>query len=148
MTDNGSHPFEQPDTRTPSERQAEESTLGQLIGDVSRDFSTLMRQEVALAKAELEQSAKRAGKGAGMFGAAGLAGYMTLLFLSIALWWGLGYLVGNAWSAVIVAVIWAIIAAILAMTGKKEIDEIKGLPKTEETLKKIPDAVKRNEENR
>ncbi|RNE58560.1 phage holin family protein [Cryobacterium tepidiphilum] len=148
MTDSGAHPFERPDDRTPSERQAEESSLGELIGEVSRDFSTLMRQEVALAKAELTQSAKRAGKGAGLFGGAGIAGHMTLLFLSIALWWGLGYLMGNAWSAVIVAVIWAIIAAILAMTGKKEMDEIKGMPKTEETLKKIPDAVKRNEENR
>ena len=57
---------------------------------MSRDVSTLMRQEVELAKAELTQSAKRAGKGAGMYGGAGVAGWFTLLFLSVALWWASG----------------------------------------------------------
>jgi hypothetical protein len=55
--------------------------------------------------------------------------------------------VGNAWSALIVAVIWAILALILAMTGKKEIDQIRGMPKTVDSVKKIPEALKRNEEN-
>ena len=57
-----------------------------------------MRQEVELAKAELRESATRAGKGAGMFGGAGLAGYFVLLFLSIAVWWGLGDHLGRGWS--------------------------------------------------
>lgn len=123
-------------------------SLGQLLGEVSKDISTLFRQEVELAKAELSQSAKKAGKGAGMFGGAGVAGLMALLFLSIALWWGLGLLIGNTWSAIIVAVIWGIAAAILAMRGKKEIDEIQGAPKTAETLKKVPEAFKTSEDQR
>src|SRR5918998_4386352 len=101
--------------RTESEERAATTSLGDLLAEVSRDVSTLMRQEVALAKAELRQSATNAGKGAGMFAGAAVAGYLTILFLSIALWWALGYLIGNAWSAVVVAVIWGIVAAILAL---------------------------------
>ncbi|MCU1408845.1 MAG: hypothetical protein JWM23_925 [Microbacteriaceae bacterium] len=135
------------DSRSESERRAASESLGNLFGEVSRDLSTLMRQELELAKAELTQSATRAGKGVGMFGGAAIAAIMTLVFLSVTLWWALGYLVGNAWSALIVAVIWAIIALILAMTGKKEIDQIRGMPKTVDSVKKIPEALKRNEEN-
>ncbi|PWC05995.1 phage holin family protein [Mycetocola zhujimingii] len=123
-------------------------SLGQLLGEVSKDISTLFRQEVELAKAELSDSAKKAGKGAGMFGGAGVAGFLALMFLSIALWWGLGYLMGNVWSALIVAVIWGIVAAVLAMRGKKEVEEIQGAPKTAETLKKVPDAFKTSEDQR
>jgi hypothetical protein len=136
------------DIPTPSERQAETTSLGDLLAEVSRDISTLMRQEVELAKAEIRQSAVRAGRGAGMYGGAAIAGWLAVLFLSIALWWGLGYLVGNAWSAVIVAVLWAIVAVVLALVGKKEFDEVRGMPDTVETVKKIPDTLKRNEENR
>jgi hypothetical protein len=137
-----------PDVPTPSEQQAATTSFGDLIAEVSRDISTLMRQEVELAKAELKQTAKQTGKGAGLFGGAGVAGFFALLFLSIALWWALGYLMGNAWSAVIVAVVWGIVAAVLYFTGKKEFDEVEGMPQTVDTVKQIPDALKRNEENR
>jgi Flp pilus assembly protein TadB len=134
--------------RTESEERAATTSLGDLLAEVTRDISTLMRQEVELAKAELRQSATKAGKGAGLFAGAGVAGHMTLLFLTIALWWALGYLVGNAWSALIVAVLWGIVAAVLALRGKKEMEAIRGIPDTVDTLKEIPDALKRNEENR
>jgi hypothetical protein len=78
-------------------------SIGELLSEVSQDISTLMRQEVELAKAEFKQSATRAGKGAGMFAGAGLAGHMVLLFGSIALWWALGDSMGHGWSALVVA---------------------------------------------
>lgn len=134
--------------RTESEERAATTSLGDLLAEVTRDVSTLMRQEVELAKAELRQSATKAGKGAGLFAGAAVAGHMTLLFLTIALWWALGYLVGNAWSALIVAVIWGIVAAVLALRGKKEMEAVKGMPETVDSLKEIPDTLKRNEENR
>jgi len=137
-----------PDDRSPSERQAAENSVGELLAEVSRDISTLMRQEVDLAKAELKESASKAGKGAGLFGGAGVAGIMALAFLSVAVWWALGYLIGNAWSAVVVAVVWGVAALILALVGKREIETISGLPETVETLKEIPDTLRRNEENR
>ncbi|MFF1574187.1 phage holin family protein [Leifsonia sp. NPDC058292] len=136
------------DIPTPSERKAESTSLGELLSEVSRDISTLMRQELELAKAELRETASRAGKGAGLMGGAGYSGLMAVFFLSVALWWALGYLVGNAWSAVIVAVIWAIVALILFLIGRKNIKSIKGAPQTVDTIKEIPDTLKRNGENR
>ncbi|WP_024818954.1 phage holin family protein [Arthrobacter sp. 31Y] len=131
---------------TEAHMKAETLPLGELLGDLTRDVSTLMRQEVELAKAELKESATKAGKGAGMLGGAAYAGHITVLFLSIALWWALGQLVGPGWSAVIVAVIWGIIAAVLATLGRKELNTIKGMPRTAETVKEIPPALKPNTE--
>ncbi|POH68277.1 hypothetical protein C3B61_04685 [Cryobacterium zongtaii] len=136
------------DMPTPSERKAEETSLGDLLSEVTRDVSTLMRQEVELAKAELRQSATRAGKGAGLLGGAGYAAHLTVLFLSFAAWWGLGHVIDIAWAAVIVAVAWGIVAAVLYSRGRKEMKTITGAPKTVDSLKQIPDALKRNEENR
>ena len=121
-------------------------SLGERLGDVTRDLSLLMRQEVALAKAELTQSASNAGKGIGMLVGAALAGFFLLLFLSTSLWWALGNLVGRGWSALIVAAIWGIIAAILASVGRAELKRIRGVPDTTDSLGKIPNALKGHEE--
>ncbi|QOT20174.1 phage holin family protein [Paenarthrobacter sp. YJN-D] len=131
---------------TAAHEKAENLPLGELLGDLTRDVSTLMRQEVELAKVELKESATKAGKGAGLLGGAAYAGHITMLFLSIALWWALGQLVGLGWSAVIVAVIWGIVAAVLAVKGRKELNTIKGMPRTAETVKEIPPALKPNTE--
>jgi Na+/melibiose symporter-like transporter len=136
------------DEKTPSEQKAERTSLGDLFGEVTRDVSTLMRQEIELAKAELTQSAKKAGKGAGLLGGAGYAALMAVLFLSIALWWGLGHLIDNGWSAVVVAAIWGVIALVMYLVGRKELKEVQGAPRTVDSLKKVPETLKRNEENR
>lgn len=118
-----------------------------MLANVSRDISTLMRQEVELAKAEAKQSATKAGKGAGMFGGAGVAALLMLIFLSLALMWLLGdglLHLGLGWGAFIVGLIWALVAAILAVRGKKEISAV-GMPKTADTAKRIPDALMGNE---
>ena len=133
---------------TPSEVEAANTSLGDLLGEVTRDLSTLIRQEIALAKAELKESAGKAAKGAGTLGGAAYAAGMTVLFLSIALWWALGTLIGNGWSGVIVAVLWAVIGLILYVIGRNQLKEIEGAPQTVETLKEIPETLKRNEENR
>ncbi|MDQ0675541.1 hypothetical protein QFZ36_003102 [Pseudarthrobacter siccitolerans] len=128
--------------------KADNASLGELLGDVTRDLSTLMRQEVELAKAELKQSATKAGKGGGMLAGAGVAGHFVLVFLSLALMFALGALMPLGWAAVIVAVIWAIIAAILASMGRKELKQIQGMPQTGETLSEIPPTLKPGEVNR
>ena len=129
-------PVTSPDTRP---------SVGELFSDVAADLSTLMRQEVELAKAELQQSAKRAGKGAGMLAGAGVSGHMFLIFGSVAVWWGLGEVTGHGWSALIVAAIWLVIAAVLGLLGRREISAVSGVPQTAQTVKQIPAAVRGNE---
>ena len=123
----------------------EGTSVGQLIGEVTKDLSTLMRQELELAKVEMKAEAKKAGQGAGMFGAAGFAGYMVLMFLSIALWWALSHLVGHSWSALIVAVLWGVIGAVAFVMGKKKFQQVNPKPeRTVETLQQVPSALKPN----
>jgi hypothetical protein len=130
----------------------DERSVGDLFGEVSRDVSTLIRQEVELAKAEVQDSARRAGKGAGMLGGAAWAANFLLLFLSLALWWALGAMIGEGddvpalgWSALIVAAVWAIVALVLALVGKKSLESVAGIPQTADTVKKIPNALKGHE---
>ena len=120
-------------------------SIGELLSNISTDISTLMRQEVELAKAELRQSATRAGKGAGMLGGATVFAHLALVFLAIAGWWSLGDSIGHGWSALIVMAVLAVIAAVLAIVGRSQLKAVTGLPKTTATVKKIPDAVKGNE---
>jgi hypothetical protein len=120
-------------------------SVGDLFSDVAADLSTLMRQEVQLAKAELRQSATRGGKGAGLLAGAGVSSHMVALFVSVAAWWSIGDATGHGWSALIVAAIWLIIAALLGLTGRRELRAVAGIPQTTQTVKKIPDAVRGNE---
>ena len=135
----------------PSGSNDDRPSVGALLSEITADLSTLMRQEVALAKAEATQEAKKAGKGAGFLSGAGVAGHFVLLFLSLALMFALSDLFGEpddnlGIAAVIVAVLWGIVAAVLALRGKKEMQAIQGMPKTADTVKKIPAAVKGHEE--
>lgn len=139
----GSSPFD-PDGAVRADTA--DRSLGDLISQVTQDLSLLMRQEVALARAELQQSASRAAKGAGMMSGAAVAGYFVLLFLSVALWWLIGAGTGLGWSALIVAIIWAVIGAVLYATGRRSLQSVRGLPRTTETVAKIPDALKGNED--
>jgi hypothetical protein len=119
------------------------TSVGALIGEVTNDLSTLMRQELELAKAELKQEASKTGKAAGMLGGAGFAGYMVALFLSIALWWALANGMDEGWAALIVAVIWAVVAAVLFSVGRKRMRDVNPKPeRTVQTLKEVPDALK------
>jgi hypothetical protein len=120
-----------------------EVPVGELVGNITRDLSTLMRQELALAQAELKAEASKAGKAAGALGAAGLAGYMAVLFMSICLWWALGNLIGHGWSALVVGALWGIVGAVLYASGRKKLREVHPTPeRTVNTLKNVPDALK------
>ena len=122
-------------------------SVGELIGEVTSDLSTLMRQELTLAKAEMKEEAAKTGKAAGMLGGAGFAGYMFVLFLSIAVWWGLGNAIGRGWSALVVALVWGVVAAVLYSTGRKTMRQVHPKPeRTMSTLKEVPDALKGRQE--
>lgn len=110
-------------------------SLGALVGTLSNDLSKLMRQELELAKFEMKEEAKKAGKGAGMLGGAALAGWMTALFLTVTVMWLLDKVMDLTLAALIVTVLWGIAAAVLALNGRKQLQAIN--PKPEQTMETL-----------
>lgn len=111
-------------------------SLGELVGELTSDLSKLMRQEVELAKVELKAEASKAGKAGGMLAGAGVLGHLALVFASLTLMFALANVMDLAWAALIVTVLWAVVAGVLAMVGKKKLAEVNPKPeRTIETLK-------------
>jgi hypothetical protein len=97
-------------------------------------------QVIALAKAELKQEARKAGRPWGMLGGAGFAGYMVLLFASFAAWWGFAEVMAPGWAALIVTAIWAVIGAVLYTQGRRRLREVNLKPeRTGKTIGEMPD---------
>lgn len=118
-------------------------SVGELLGDVTRDMSTLVRQEIDLAKAELREEASQAGKAGGMFAGGALAGFLTILFISYAAWWGLSNVMDQSWAALIVAAVWAIVTAILLAMGRTKLRQLRAvLPRTQQTARQMPNALR------
>lgn len=118
------------------EPPAEDRSLGSLVGSLTSDLSKLMRQELDLAKVELKEEAKKAGKGAGMLGGAAFAGWMTAIFLSTTLMWLLDKVMDLALAALVVTLVWGIAAVVLGLAGKKQLSSINPMPQqTVDTLK-------------
>ena len=119
------------------------TSVGEMIGQVAQDLSLLMRQELDLAKAEVKQEITKAGKAAGLLGGAGFAGYMVLLFGSIAAWWGLANVMDQGWAALIVTGVWAVVGAVLFAVGRGRMKQVNPKPElTVETVKELPDTLK------
>jgi hypothetical protein len=110
---------------------ADSPAVSDLIKNISDDVKHLVQDEIELAKAELIPSAKKAGIGAGMFGAAGYFGIngLTLLYVAAAL--GIYALGLSLWlSFLIVAVVLLLLAGILALIGLNNVKKVKGPEKT------------------
>jgi hypothetical protein len=106
---------------TEQDAELRERSIGELFSKLSNETSTLIRQEMALARAEMTEKGKEAGKGAGLFGGAGAvgllgagaltAGIILLLDLAIAAWL----------AAIIVGLVYVAIAAVLGLKGRDRI---------------------------
>ncbi len=122
------------------DNQTPERSIGQLVSDASADLSTIVRSEIELAKVEIKADAQNAGKGAGMFAGAALFGLFGLHLLLFAAAWGI-YAAGlPAWAGfLIIGAVVLIIAAVLALVGKKAIGKVKGKP--ERTIQNAQDTV-------
>jgi len=107
-------------------------TVGELVARVTADMRKLLSQEVELAKAEVRAEASKAGKAAGMFGGAAFAGYMVVVFLTLAAVFGLANLMDPGWAALIVTAIWAAIGGALFMMGRSRMRAVQ--PKPERTI--------------
>jgi uncharacterized membrane protein YqjE len=113
-----------------------EQSIGDLLKQLSEETSTLVKQELALARAELEQQGKRAGTGAGMLGGAGVAALLTLGALTATLIGVLDTAMAFWLAALIVTVVWAAVAGVLALQGKSKIQQATPpAPQTVETVK-------------
>jgi hypothetical protein len=120
--------------------EALERTLGQLVADATHDISSIVRSEVALAKAEIRADAKKAGAGAGMFATAGVLAFLALILLLISAAYGLVAAGLAPWAAfLIVAGVLLVIGAILVLVGKHNIDNLKGKP--ERAIKSAQDTI-------
>jgi xanthine/uracil permease len=115
----------------------DERSLGDLFSDLSRETTTLVRQEVQLAKAELTQSATEAARGIGMLVAGGAVAYAGLLFLLLAIVYGLIEAGWDAWlSALVVGLVVVAIGAVLVLRARESLKPTNLAPRrTVETLK-------------
>lgn len=102
-------------------------TIGRLVTDASRDISTLISQEIALAKSELKVSLKNGGTGVGLFAGAAFFGLMALIMLSVAFAYFLHLTgLGLHWSFLIVFGVYLLIAALLGFVGVLKVKRVRG----------------------
>jgi len=154
VSDTGAHAYSPP-PRSPSRvdltddgrPNVEGRSVGELLGEVTGGLSTLVHKEIELAKLEAKQAvemaktelkdeATKAGKGAGMLVGAGVAGHFVLVFVSLMLMFVLENVIGIEFSALIVALLWAVVGAVLFTMGRKALREVRPVPeRTIETVK-------------
>jgi hypothetical protein len=121
-----------------------EPSLGELFSDLSRESSTLIREEIRLAQVEMTQKARRAGSGAAYLAAGGFIAYAGFIFLLLAATLGLSYFMWDWLAALIVGGVVAIIGGVLASSGLGKIKSIDPAPKqTIETLQEDKEWFKR-----
>jgi hypothetical protein len=104
-------------------------TIGKLVSDASRDFSSLIRNEIQLAKTELQLSVKTGGTGLGLFAAAAFFAVMALIMLSVAFayflnWNGQG--LDLQWAFTVVFAVYLVVAAVLGLIGVRKVKKVRG----------------------
>jgi membrane protein len=124
------------ETSTPVRTTADDKPLGELVQDLSRQTSTLIRQEMRLAQTELAEKGRHAGRGAGIFGGAGVVALYGVGALIAAAILGLATVFEPWIAAAAIGVLLLLVAGILALTGKKELEEA-GPPKPEQALDSV-----------
>lgn len=113
-----------------------DQSIGELLKELSQETSTLVRQELELAKAEVTEKGKQAGVGAGMVGGAGAAGLMALIALTLTLIFAMDTFMKGWLAALIVTLVWGAVAGVLALQGRNRIKEATPpAPQTIETVK-------------
>jgi uncharacterized membrane protein YqjE len=117
-----------------------EHGTGELLKELSDHTTTLVRQEIDLAKAELGEKGRKAGLGAGMFGGAGLFGLFALAALTTCIIAALDSAMPLWLAALVVAVVYGAIAAVLALQGRNKVQEA-GPPVPEQASESVKEDV-------
>jgi uncharacterized membrane protein YqjE len=124
----------------PAQADPRERPLGELLKQLSEETTRLVRQEIELAKAELTQKGKQAGVGAGLFGAAGAIGLLALAALTTCFILALDAVMPAWLAALIVAVVYGVIAGVLAMQGRNKVRQATP-PVPEQTVQTVKEDV-------
>jgi hypothetical protein len=123
--------------------EADDRSIGELVASIGETVSRLFRQEVALAKAETRQEVQKAGSGVAMLAVAGAFALVGLILVSWMLVDVLADYMDLRWAYLLVGVAWMVVAAVLAMSGKRQFTRIDLKPeRTTETLSEIPDTMR------
>ena len=110
-------------------------SLGELFGDLGRELSQLVRNEVTLAKTEARTEIRHASAAGGAYAAAAVSALLALMFLSAALAWLLDQWINRALAFLIVAAVWIVVGAIAFRWGQQRLRQVQAVPMTVETLK-------------
>lgn len=117
-----------------------ERPIADLLRQLANETTTLVRQELELAKAEMREKAGKAGPGFGMWGAAGAAGLLSAGSLTAFLILALDGVMPNWLAALIVGLVYAAIAGVLYMNGKRRVEEV-GSPVPDKTIQSVKEDV-------
>ncbi|MGF1645721.1 MAG: phage holin family protein [Kineosporiaceae bacterium] len=135
----GSQPVSAQDTRDDRPAQADES-FGTLLKELAQDTSTLLKQEIALARAELTDKARVAGKGAGMLAGAAVFGLLMMIALTALLIIVLDAGLELWLAALVVTLLWAGVAVVLALAGRSQLKT--AIPPTpEQTIETVKEDI-------
>ena len=124
----------------PQSAELRERSVGELLKQLANETTTLMRQELELAKAEMREKAGKAGPGFGMWGAAGAMALLALGSLTAFLILALDGAMPNWLAALIVGLVYAAIAGLLYLRGKRKVDDA-GSPVPEQTIETLKEDV-------
>jgi uncharacterized membrane protein YqjE len=127
-------------TDTRQGEQLREQPIGDLLKQLATETTTLVRQELDLAKAEMREKGKKAGPGFGMIGAAGGVALLALGALTACLILALDGVMPNWLAALIVAVAYGAVAAVLYARGKEKVDDA-GSPAPRQTIETVKEDV-------
>jgi uncharacterized membrane protein YqjE len=116
---------------------SDKQSLGTLVSGVTEDLSNLVRGEIELVKVELRDTARTAGKGTGLLVGAGVMAFLGLVFLLLTAAWGLVQAGLPNWAAFgIVTLVLIIIAVILGLVGKNQLEKVKGPERAQASIEK------------
>ncbi|MEW2289318.1 phage holin family protein [Streptomyces sp. NPDC047841] len=116
--------------------RSRQEPVGELVQRASQQLTELVRGELRLAQTEMKQKGRRYGKGGGLFGGAGVVGFLTLQALVTTVIAALAVPL-PVWAAgLIVTAVLGVIAAVLAMSGKKQVDQA-APPTPEQTVENV-----------
>ena len=125
---------------TPRGEELHDRPIGELLKQLANETTTLVRQELDLAKAEMREKAGKAGPGFGMWGAAGLTALLALGSLTAFLILALDGVMPNWLAALIVGLVYAAVAGVLYASGKQRVEEA-GSPVPEKTIETVKEDV-------